>query len=385
MAVFGSYQTKLGVARETTPGTFAAPTRWLPTSAPKPKDDIKYYEDKAYRGLPTETFGHYGMGAWTQFDADGPFYPDSVGLLLTGAMGADALTTLATPTTSTGTTTAGTSAIAVTLGTTFTNGMAILVDTGALVEGNIILSGGTTTSLVVLSPWRFTHGAGATVAGSTVHKLTNAIPQTYSVWDSYAVANRQYTYGTVEKFGLKWSAQAEATYAATLRSQLSATSGAQTAAFTTVPPFMGWQSGVVIGGAAQLNLEDLQVDFTRKVTPVFAAANSQSPVQILASSLMVSGKATFQMATDAEFNLFRNGTVNILQFGLFGPALGFQGAAAASGLLLTISAAVYTGGVIERGKEYVQAVLNFTGDYNVTDGGPCAVQLSNGVTTLYTA
>jgi hypothetical protein len=383
VAVFGSYQTKLGLAKETVAGTFVAPTRWLPVMAPKPKDDIKYFDDKAYRGLPTETFGHYGMGAWSQFDASGPFYPDSVGILALGALGTDTITAVPTATTLSALSAAGATTLTVTSGTGFVNGMAILVDTGANAEGNIILSGGGTTTLTLLAPMRLGHANASAVAGATVHKLQNAVPPTFSIWDSYAVNQRNYTYGTVEKFQLKWSAQAEATYSCTLRSQLSATGGAQTATYTVVPPFVGWQSGVAVAGATQTNLEDLQIDFTRKVTPIFAAANQQSPVQILASTLMFSGKATFQMATDAEFNLFRNGIVNILQFGIFGPALGVQGTAAATGLFLTSSATVYTGGIIERGKEYVQAVLDFTGDYNTTDAGPCAIQLSNAITGQY--
>lgn len=383
MAVFGSYQTKLGVAKEATAGTFVAPTRWLPSTAPKPKDDIKYYEDKAFRGIPTETFGHYGMGAWTQFDCGGPFYPDSVGILAMAALGTDTITAAPTATTLSALSVAGATTLSLTSGTGFTNGMAILVDSGTSVEGNIIVSGGGTTTVTLLSPMRLGHSSGVAVAGANVHKLQNAIPPTLSVWDSYAVNQRNYTYGTVEKFQVKWSAQAECTYQATIRSQLSAVGGAQTTAYTTVPPFMGWQSGVVVGGTTQTNLEDLQIDFTRKVTPIFAAANQQSPVQILASSLMFSGKATFQMASDSEFNLFRNGTVNVLQFGIFGPALGYQGAAAATGLLLTSSATVYTGGIIERGKEYVQVVLDFTGDYNTTDAGPCAIQLSNAISSGY--
>lgn len=383
-----TYRTQVALGTETTPGTAVAPTHWIPCSAPKPKDNLKYYEDKALRGLAAETYAEYALSGASEFDLDGPFYPDQPGALLYGLLGGDARTTAPTPvTTNLVMAAAGVSAITFSAAPSgFTTGMAILIDAlGANAEGNIIISGGGTTSWTLLSPTRFAHAAGVSVSGNTVHALSMAnTPKTFTTYDFYAANQRYYPYGTVSEFSIKWSAETEATYTGKLVGLLSQSTSVQTAAYVqNVPPFIGWQSGVAFNGVAKVNLSDLALNFKRKVSGVYAAANTQSPIQIVATTMTVDGTATFIMYDDTEFNYFRNGVVQPLTFGLFGPAVGTAGTLGASGFLFTATEPTFTAGTIDRSKDWDTVQVSFACTYNTTDAGPGQVQLTNGVSAAY--
>lgn len=382
-----TYRTQVAIGTEATPGTPIAPTHWIPCTPPKPKDDIKFYEDKALRGLAAENFGEYAMAGSSEFDIDGPFYPDVPGAFLYGLLGGDTRTTAPTAVTTNSAATAGASTLTFTTAPTgFVNGMAVLIDAlGSNPEGNIIIGGGGTTTWTLMSPLRYAHAAGVSTSGNTIHKfgLANTVP-TFTVYDFYAANQRYYPYGTVSEFDIKWSADAECTFSTKLTGLLSQATTAQTAAYTqNVPPFIGWQSGMAFNGTAKVNMTDLSLTLKRKVDPIFAANNSQSPVQILASTVTVDGQASFIMYDDTEFNWYRNGTVQPIQFGLFGPAVGTAGTPSASGLLFTATQPAFTGGTIDRSKDYDIVQLNFSCVYNATDAGLCQLQLTNGITAAY--
>lgn len=385
MAVYGSFLTKLGVSAEVTPGTApgTTPVLWIPSEAPKIQDSIPYYEDKSYRGIAAESFGHYALqSTGTSIEVGGPFIPDSSAVFAWGAYGQDTTTAAPSATTTTGTNALGATSLTITSGTGFVNGAAILIDTGAgLQESNVIVSGGGTTTLTLAAPLRFTHNAGAAVAGNTLHAFQLAsTPKTFTVWDFYGVNWHQFTYGTVEEFSLKWAAGAEASYTAKLKSFLSTvptTPGASS--FSSIPPFMGWQSGVALNGTSQTNLEELELTFARKVVPV-PGPNSQNPAAIFAATLGVTGKATFQMSTNNEYNLYRNGTVEKWQFFLYGPAPGAQGTPGATGLAFTATLPTATMAEIGRDKEYVRVQLDFAADYSTSDAGPGQLQVTNAAT-----
>lgn len=345
---------------------------------PKPQDDIKWYADKALRGQPAETYGHYQLVGVGKFDAEGPFYPDTPGYFPLITLGSDTVTSAPTSTTTTGTNSAGATTLTITSGTGFVNGAAILIDTGSVLEGNVIVSGGGTATLTLAAPLRFTHSAGATVAGNVMHQFKAvANPLTVTLWDNYAENTRQYTSCYGEEFAVKWAASGETTYTAKMQTYLSTTISPPSNSFTSVPPFVGWQSAVSFAGTTFTNLEDLNFTLKRKLIPIYATGNTQNPAAIFAGVIAVTGKATFQMSAETEYNRFRNATFDVLKMFMFGPAPGFQGSASASGLLLQISQPAYTMAIIERGKEYLQVVLDFEADYSATDSGPGTLFLTN--------
>lgn len=384
--IAGTFQTKVGIGIETTAGTPpSTPGGWLPVATPKGTDAIKYYADAALRGLPDATFGHYALGGVGEWDADGPFFPDSGGYFPLLLLGGDTVTTAPTATTTSASAAAGTSTLSLTSATGFVAGMAVLIDASPNSEGNIIASiTGSTATL--LSPLRVAHDSGVAVGGNTLHTLqVAATPKTATIWDYTAVSGtdwRQYSYGTASEFDLKWTAEAECTHSSKLTTLLSAllTSG-PSSSFTQVPPFVGWQSGITVAGTQKVNMESFELDLKRKVDPIFAANNTQSPTAIFAGVVSATAKATFIMESEAEYNLFRQGLVEKTQIGLYGPALGDQRTSpSATGLLYTMTNPTATSALIDRSKDYVECQVGWDIDYSASDGGPGQVQITNAIT-----
>src|SRR5947207_547526 len=54
-----SHLSRLGVAKEVTPGTPVAATAWIPWKTLTPKDDVNLIEDTGQRGAPVDVFGLY--------------------------------------------------------------------------------------------------------------------------------------------------------------------------------------------------------------------------------------------------------------------------------------------------------------------------------------
>jgi hypothetical protein len=380
MGYSGTFQTSVGLGRELIAGTAPASVGvWLPVSKIDPKENIKFFEDKAFRGLRAESFGHYPLGGFTDLGVDGPFYPDSTGLLLYAAHGADTVTVAPSAVTTNLISVAGASTLTYSVSPPgFVNGMAFMIDTGANQEVNMIFSGGGTVTWTLAAPLRVAHAAGVSTAGATLHQFKlAATPPTLSVWDFFGIDWRLYTYGAVSDFGLKWTAEMDVTHSSKIVSQLSSIPSSPTSSFTTVPAFVGWSSGALIAGAQKLNLETLDLTVKNNVKPIFTATNSQSPTLIFVGSQMVTGKATFAMKDETEYNLFRNNTKSALAFALFGFS---PGATAASGCMFQMTNPTYTLAQIDRAKEYVEVSIDFAADYNATDGGGLTTFLSNAVT-----
>lgn len=382
--VFGTFVTRVGISVESTQGTppGANPNKVLPTLKPVVKDPIGWFQDISYRGVAAKSFGHYQLQGVAEIDLNGPFYPDASGYSLLGSYGTDTVTAAPSATTTTGTNSAGASTLTITSGTGYVNGMAILIDTAGVQEGNLIIAGGGTTTLTLAGPLRFTHNAGAAVNGATMHNfLMNGplvVPKTFTLWDYYGVDWRQYTFATVEETSFKWAANSEATYQSKLKSWLSTIPTTPVPpAYATVPPFMGWQSGFLLAGAAQTNLEEFDFSLKRTLVPVPGPTNSQNPASIFAAELSCTGRAMLQMANETEYNQFRNALNPSVKFALFGPAVGIVGAAGATGLLFQSTQTAVTLGQIIRSKEYVEVELTFEADYNTTDAGPSTIFLTN--------
>jgi hypothetical protein len=383
LTVFGTFQTKLGVAKESTAGTLPAnPLNWIPCLAPKVQDNIKWFADKALRGQPAESYGHYQLVGLGEVAIDGPFYPDTPGYFPFCLYGQDTVTAAPSATTTTGTNSAGATTLTITSGTGYTNNAAILIVGGGNTEGNIIVSGGGTATLTLAAPLRFTYTAGAAVTSNTLHQFkVIANPQTMSLWDFYAENTRAYSYGTVAEFAMKWAAAGEVSYAAKLNTTLSTTSSIPASSFTTVPPLVGWQAAIAFGGTTFLNLEDAIIAPKRVVLPIYATGNTQNPQAIFAGVFSATGKFTFQMSAETEYNRFRNATFPVLDFYAFGPAPGFQGSAAAAGVVFQASQPAYTMAIIDRTKDYLEVTLDFETDYSATDAGVSTMFLTNPLAT----
>lgn len=87
----------LGISKETTYGTAAAATMWIPVKDLKPADEIKYYLDEGKRGYAVKDFGAYQGTRMGQIEYAGDVYPDVIGHLLLAIFGKDTVTGAASP------------------------------------------------------------------------------------------------------------------------------------------------------------------------------------------------------------------------------------------------------------------------------------------------
>ncbi|MGW1892145.1 phage tail tube protein [Streptomyces sp. NPDC002004] len=77
-----SHLAVLGVAKETTPGTAVAATKWVPYKTLTPKDDINLIQDTGQRGAPVDVFGLYAGQKGAELDLGGDVFADTIGWLL---------------------------------------------------------------------------------------------------------------------------------------------------------------------------------------------------------------------------------------------------------------------------------------------------------------
>src|SRR5215469_15157832 len=119
-------KTSVGLAKETTQGTFVAPVRFVPQVSAKPEDIISPLRDESIQSNDTVLQGIYGGPAYSTFEYSVPhMYPDVLGDLLRAIIGPDTLTAGASTTLSSSST-VGAATISV--------GSTILIDTGANAE-----------------------------------------------------------------------------------------------------------------------------------------------------------------------------------------------------------------------------------------------------------
>lgn len=88
----------LGVGKETTWGTAATPTYFIPFEDVKPNDNITTVDDQGVRGVMATTFNTLQSIAQGEMEVSGDVFPDSIGLYLLAMLGSDNVTGTTTKT-----------------------------------------------------------------------------------------------------------------------------------------------------------------------------------------------------------------------------------------------------------------------------------------------
>lgn len=81
-----SHLSRLGVAKEVTPGTPVAATFWVPYKTLTPKDDVNLIQDTGQRGAPVDVFGLYPGQKGAELDLGGDVFADGIGWLLASVL-----------------------------------------------------------------------------------------------------------------------------------------------------------------------------------------------------------------------------------------------------------------------------------------------------------
>ena len=217
----------LGIAKETTPGTAVAPAYFMSPKTITPKDDPKKVEIDALRGSMTTVYNVVPTIIQGSVETDGYFYPDTDGFPLAGILG---------DLTETGTT------------APYTHAMSLL---------NSAPGQPHTYTLV--------HSWGA----------TEARQRTFGVWDSVNI--------TFTASGVLSVTASATTFGSTQIAPV-------TPSVTTATPVPSWVGTLTLGGAANYQLFDGNVQIKRTVTPIEVLNGTQIPGSIFGGTVTVSGK-----------------------------------------------------------------------------------------------
>lgn len=87
----------LGIAKETTAGTAAPATAFLPVTEMKPHVNVAYLDDMAMRASQAALYNEVLGVAFAEYEFSGPAFADTVGFALTGVLGDVATTGASAP------------------------------------------------------------------------------------------------------------------------------------------------------------------------------------------------------------------------------------------------------------------------------------------------
>jgi hypothetical protein len=320
----------LGIAKETRPTPGSAPTAvaatdFIPFTNLSPIDSVKYLDDKGIRGSMTSEYDVIQGNIHSEIEFGGDVFPDSIGYMLSGVLG----------------------------DVTTTGASAPYTHTFALLNS----------------------------------QATNGQPVTFTLSDYYGLGSsstRQYAGCQFQSLDIKFTADALMTYTAKALGYKSATATNPTLSvpFPTVTPLPSWIGTVTLNSSTNATMAEGNVNIQRAVDPIFTVDGNQSPYQLFAGDLTVSGAMTLVFESDTELAFYLNNTRPPL-------VINFQQgtAGALTQVQFTLTKCAFTQAAIKREKEYVELSVNYKGLANTTDVGtsagysPIKVQIKNAKTS----
>jgi hypothetical protein len=160
---------------------------------------------------------------------------------------------------------------------------------------------------------------------------------------------------------IKYSPDGElkATYKANGRLSVANASSANvlTPVIGGTPPLMGWQGYLLLNGVQSTRLIEATIEMKRGIEVLFTQAQTQSPTNIYAFPLEVTGKFTFDFVDELEYNFFRTNQ----QSASFDMTFA---ASAQDAVRFVIPQPVFTMYEVDRSKDFVQCQISFEGIYS---------------------
>jgi hypothetical protein len=311
--VFPVAEEWLGLGREGTTGTIAAPTATLPVDKIDPENKVTYLEDNTLRGMMATLFSITAGTESAEVDFSGPVYLDTIGHVLLNLLGDyAAVGTVGTgSTTTTAPAVVGATTLSVTAITGFSNGQAVQVGTGANAQIVVLSITPVGTTLTFTgTPLRNAVASTATVTGvvapfTHTFALLNAAPgqpptHTVTHYDGLTGTNKaaQFAYWCASACSFNMDAEKLFTHdtKGSAYTQVAAAAPV-TNSFSTVPVYPNWRFAVGIGGPATggtlvNDVTMASIDINRTLKPYWTANGQQLPYVIGRNALTVEGKFT---------------------------------------------------------------------------------------------
>jgi len=315
MSAQASVRSYLGIAKESAEGTAVAPSKFIPVALGKLKatDIIAPLLDEGVRGANAKEYNYIQGRKHSEIEWGGPVFPDTLPWAIGGVLG-DITTTGSGP---------------------------------------------------------YTHSIALENSTATGASSANPQPTTLTLTDFYAANVRSYPGCKVHDFTLNFSAEGLLEYDAKATGWASSVPSTPSPTWdNTILPVPVWAATVTLGGTTVSNVVEGMISMARPVTPIFGIANTQNPYTVFSGPLEVKGQLKFVMEDDTQLTAFLSqDSANL-------PALVVnwsQGSgASATQIQATLSKRAYTTAVIDRGKDYVEIVVDIIGMANSTDVGSSA-------------
>ncbi|MCC9307682.1 hypothetical protein LN042_11305 [Kitasatospora sp. RB6PN24] len=382
----------LGLAKETTPGTYVAPTVGIPyTGSSGFEDMIEQIKDESIRGDDTVLHGSYGGPSHAEWTIDCPAYPDLTGHFLCGTIGPDTVTAGVSTTLSAATTVGAT---AIQTPVSLAAGTVVKVGTGAAIEyawtdgaatGAGPYTSNVTTVLGKIGANRVgltnAHSSSDPVLTPTTHtfKQSPSTPlPTYSLTYYDTIQYLSCSYARFSELQMKIDPKGAVSLSSKLTSFPSVSASSVSETYSSYDPLLGWSWTLTNAGASSTRGKSLDATIKRAVEAIASSDGTQGPREVFAGALEFDAtlKAIFENNTD--LGLFLANSQLPLTASLQQPL-----SRGGQLLSLTSSKSAWYKGKRDMSQAYAQADFSIAGIWNSTDGGAVQATLQNWQTTAY--
>lgn len=391
-SAYGTFQTQIGLAVETTRGTPEAPTLWLPVKAPKYEPTITMIADESLQGSSVQVYDEVRGQRYDGHGWDGYAYGDTFPALVRALLGSsDTLTAAPASTTLSSSAVQGATSVSTTATVAAGSWVSIGSASSGTLETHLVsaVTGAGPYSLTLATPLAYNQANGAAVTGLTKHQfslLNNSSqgdqPPSYTITDFDGDQWRQLPMCQLDKLTIKGTGQGLVEYTVSWFGNPAQTPTTPTSSFTSTQAPPGWSSQIIIGGTQAYHLQDWEFDFSRQVKAIPALTGNISYYMYFAGPLTCTGKFTAVEHSGApELTAFENNTQQMMDFTWFDTQSGYA-------VNVHSSKTRYMKGSLNRGKEMVEADMEFVCLPTATDalaGGvsPVLVTAANATATAY--
>lgn len=373
---------KLGLAKETTAGTYVAPTDSIPFTKASFEDIVAPLRDESVRANDAVLQGLYAGTTNSTWDIDTNLYPDVVGHFLRAMIGPDTVGAGVSTVLASGSSPGTSISTSASIGAN----AIIQVDTGTNLEYAKVasVSGSGPYTLTLTAPGlTLSHSNGVAVVSQTSHtfaqnRTSSTVWPTYSITVDDLTDVRGHTSCVCSEVALKVDPKGIVTISPKYVGFASTTQSTFTPSYTTAQPLLGWQWTMTNAGGASTRGLTLDLTLKRAVDPIWSSDGVQQPREVFPGAMEMDGsyKAIYENNTD--LNLYLNYTQSPTVATLTQPV-----SVGGASLAVTMTKSGYHKGAVALDQVYVQASFDISAIYNSTDSGITSVVLKNFRSTAY--
>lgn len=376
----------LAMARESTPGTYLAPTFTVPWTAATYHTVYTPLRDESVRNNDAVAQGVYQGPGVSTWDMTFHSYPDILGNFLR-MIGTDTVTAGVSTTLSANTAAGATSittALSIPAGSTIK-----LTDSGNTNVEYAVTgtpTGGGPYTIPIVTPAAgllYAHTSPTcTVVSQTTHTFAQNVPATrppaWSISKYDGVDYRGFAGSRISELALKIDPKATVTAQAKFTGFPETVVSPFTYGGTNIQPELGWGWTMTNAGASSDRGLTLDLTMKRAAEAIHSSTGSQTPREVFpgALDLEASYKAIYENTTD--MNLYLNNT-QTPTVATITKAVAFGG----ESLAITMSQSGYLKASRSLSGTYVEATFDLVAIYNATDAGIAKAVLKNFITSAY--